>query len=450
MKWLKVGGWVLAGALLLLAGAPLFVSLNDYVLLVEKEVSVKLREPVKITGLRAGGLPVPHVTVDGISIGKTGIATAARLTITPDLWSLLGSNKVIRSIRIEELVLTQKAIQKIPSWVKAASPKAGKPASAPSVRIKAILLDNAVLMLQNAPFGPFDGRLTLNDDNSLDVASIVTADRTLHALIKPERSHYRIDVKATDWKLPLGPALRFDQLAVNGIATGKGVRLSRVHGGLYGGRIAGEATLTWQKGFHLKGRAGIDGVELRSLLLALGKRPSMSGRLHAKPFFYANGARGGELLEALYLETQFDVQHGVLAGVDIGKSATSVFRDKDPEAATRFDELSGHLVLDRGTRRFTQIKIAAGTLSANGRVTISPENELSGRINTNIDASKLAVASMPLNVSGTVDSPVLLPTAGVAAGAAIGTAILGPAGTAIGTAIGAKLDQLFGGGEASQ
>jgi hypothetical protein len=83
-------------------------------------------------------------------------------------------------------------------------------------------------------------------------------------------------------------------------------------------------------------------------------------------------------------------------------------------------------------------------------VTISPEDELSGRLNTNIDASKLAVASLPLNVSGTVDSPVLLPTAGVAAGAAVGTAILGPAGTALGTAIGAKLDQLFGGRESSE
>jgi hypothetical protein len=176
----------------------------------------------------------------------------------------------------------------------------------------------------------------------------------------------------------------------------------------------------------------------------------MSGKLNAKPFFYANAARGDELHKALYLATQFDVQDGVLAGVDISKAATSVFRDKDSGAVTRFDELSGHLVLEGGTRRFTQVKIAAGSLSANGKVTISPEDELSGRINTNIDSSKLAVASMPLNVSGTVDAPVLLPTAGVAAGAAVGTAILGPAGTALGTAIGAKLDQLFGGGESSQ
>jgi uncharacterized protein involved in outer membrane biogenesis len=449
MKWLKVSGLTVGGLILLLAVAPLFISLNDYVLLIEAQVSEKLKEPVKIAALRAGGLPLPHVTVDGITIGRTGAITAARVTITPDLWSLLGSTKVIRSIRIDQLVLTQKAIEKIPSWAKVEPVPAGKPAPAVTVRVKSIQLDSAMVMLQNAPFGPFDGRLTLNDDNSLDAASIVTTDGKLAALIKPEQAHYRVDAKARDWTLPLGPAIRFDELVVKGVATMKGANFSSVSGRLYGGTIAGQTILSWQKGARLRGNATIDRVELRSLLQALGRPPSMSGKLNANPVFWANSARTAELLTALQLETQFDVQDGVLRGVDIGKAATSIFREKDPSANTRFDHLSGHLVLDRGTRRITQLKIAAGSLSADGRVTISPEDELSGRINTNIAADKVAVASMPLNVSGTVASPVLLPTAGTAVGAAIGTAILGPVGTAIGTAIGSKLEKLFGGGDSS-
>jgi len=438
MKWLKIGGLVLGGLILLLAVAPLFVSLNDYVLLVEAQVSAKLKEPVKIEGLRAGGLPVPHIVVDGISIGKTGAITAAHVTITPDLWSLLGSTRVIRSIRIDQLVLTQKAIERIPSWAKV------RPASTTTVRVKSIQLDNAVLMLKKAPFGPFDGTLTLNDDNSLDVASIVTADGKLKALIKPEEAHYRVDARARNWTLPVGPAIRFDELIVKGVATTKDAKLSDVRGTAYGGRLEGKLALSWHKRARLTGHASIDRVELRSLLLALGRPPSMSGQLNARPVFSANALRAGELLKAIHLETSFDVQDGVLRGVDIGKSATSIFRDKDPSAETRFEKLSGHLVLDRGTRRLTQLKISSGSLSADGRVTISPEDELSGRINANIGAS------VPLNVSGTVKSPVLLPTAGTMAGAAVGTAVLGPLGTAIGTAIGSKIESLFGGGESTQ
>jgi len=444
MKWLKVGALVAGGLILLLAVAPLFISLNDYVLLVEAQVSARLKEPVKIAGLRAGGLPLPHVTVDGIAIGKTGAITAAHVTITPDLWSLLGSTRVIRSIRIDQLVLTQKAIEKIPSWAKVEAVPGGKPAPAVAVRVKNIHLVDAVVMLQKAPFGPFDGRLALNDDNSIDVASIVTADGKLTALIKPEQSQYRVDATARDWTLPLGPAIRFDELVVQGVATAKNARFPVVRGRLYGGSLKGETTLSWQKGWHLRGKARIDKVELRSLVHAFGKPPRMSGKLNATPVFYADAAKGRGLLKALHLETPFDVQNGVLRGVDIGKAATSIFREKNPSAATRFDQLSGHLVLDRGTRRFTQLNIAAGSLSADGKVTISSGDELSGRINTSIESSKLA--SMPLNVSGTVDAPVLLPTAAVAAGAAVGTAVLGPAGTAIGTAIGSKLEQLFGGG----
>lgn len=441
MKWLRVSALVLVGLLLMLALAPLFISLNDYVLLVESQVSARLKEPVRIAGLRAGGLPLPHITVDGIAIGKTGAITAARVTITPDLLSLFGSTKVIRSIRIEQLVLTQKAIEKIPSWIKRKSTPPGTPKV--TVRVKNVLLDGAMVMLQKAPLGPFDGSLTLNDDNSLNVASIVTADGKLRALIKPEQSHYRVDARAKNWRLPLGPALRFDDLIVEGIASTKSAHFSSVRGRLYGGTITGQATLSWQKGAHLRGKGSIREVELRSLQQAFRKRSRMSGKLNATPVFYASAVRVRDLVKALHVETPFNVKDGVLRGVDIGKAATSVFRDKDPRAATRFDQLSGHLVLDRGTRRFTRLKIAAGSLSADGKVTVSPKDELSGRINTSIESSKLA--SMPLNVSGTVNAPVLLPTAAVAAGAAIGTAILGPAGTAIGTAVGSKLEKLFGG-----
>lgn len=444
MKWLKVSGLIVGAVILLLAVAPLFISLNDYVLVVESQVSSKLGEPVKISGLRAGGLPLPHVTVDGIRIGKTGSITAAHVTITPDLWSLLGPTKIIRSIRIDQLVMTQKAIDKIPSWAKSKPIPPGKPVPPPVVRVKSVLLDNATIMLNKTPFGPFHGSVTLNDDNSLDLASIVTADGTLKAFIKPEGSHYRVDASAANWTLPIGPAIHFDEIVVQGFVTAKNLRFPIVRGKAYGGSVAGWTTYSWQKGARLRGRANIAGVQLRPLLQALGKPPRMSGKLNATPVFYSSAARGKGLLKALHLESPFDVQDGVLQGVDVGKAATSVFRDKDPAAVTRFNQLSGHLVFDRGTRRFTKLKIAAGSLSADGKVTISPEDELSGRINTSIESSTLA--SMPLNVSGTVDAPVLLPTAAVAAGAAVGTAILGPVGTAIGTAIGSKLDQLFGGG----
>ena len=52
--------------------------------------------------------------------------------------------------------------------------------------------------------------------------------------------------------------------------------------------------------------------------------------------------------------------------------------------------------------------------------------------------------NVPLNVAGTIDSPMLYPTGATIAGAAVGTAIMGPG---VGTSVGAKggdwVDNMF-------
>ena len=130
----------------------------------------------------------------------------------------------------------------------------------------------------------------------------------------------------------------------------------------------------------------------------------------------------------------------------MNKAATSLIsRDGGKGGETRFDKLSGHLMLDRGARYLTQLAIVSGSLSADGNVTVSPKDELSGRINTSVKAASLTAVSVPLNVTGTLDSPLLFPTSGTLAGAAAGTAILGPGlGTSVGAKVGQWTEGLFG------
>jgi len=67
-----------------------------------------------------------------------------------------------------------------------------------------------------------------------------------------------------------------------------------------------------------------------------------------------------------------------------------------------------------------------------------------------VQAASLASATVPLNVAGTVQSPLLYPTGGSIAGAAVGTAIAGPLGTGIGAKVGQWAEGLFGGNEAKK
>lgn len=444
MKWLKRIGILVGIVLLMLAVIPFFIALDDSIPTIEKEVSARLKEPVKIGSLRAGGLPLPHLTVSGITVGRTEDIKVGKVTVTPDLWSLLEATIVIKSIEIDGLVLTQGAIDKIPAWVPADA-KPGQPSQPPAVRLEAIKLNDAVIKLDRASFGPFDARISLSSAGNLESFSIVTRDRALTAVVKPQQSNYLIDASARAWKPPVGPDLHFDELVVTGMATPKGASFSEISAKLYGGTVSGRLVVGWQKGVQVKGSATVTGVEIGPLLKALNKPQNMSGRVSAQPVFSAHAANPEQILDALQMDTPFGVEGGVLHGVDIRKAATSfVSKDGGKGGETRFDKLSGRLNIDRGTRRLTQLDIVSGSLSADGNVTISPRDELSGRLNTSIKAVSVA-ASVPLNVSGTLDSPLLYPTGGTVAGAAAGTAVLGPVfGTAVGARVGQWVENLFG------
>ena len=163
------------------------------------------------------------------------------------------------------------------------------------------------------------------------------------------------------------------------------------------------------------------------MIALFSPRAGVSGRLNAKPVISAHAAALDQLSAALRVDTPFQVHNGLLRGVDIRKAATN-FLIKDSSSETRFDQLSGHLEMESGAQRFSNIKMVSGVLSADGNVTIVANKALSGRLNAQVGTGSIASATVPLHVTGTVDAPMLLPTGGSLAGAAVGTAVLGPAG----------------------
>ena len=442
MKWLKRILIALAVLLVIAVALPFFISLNDYIPRIEKEVSARLKEPVSIKSIKFSALPLPRVTIDRISVGKTDDIKVETVTVTPDLFSLLGSAKVIKSIEIDSLILTQKAIDKIPAWSKPDDSK--PPQQPPQVRVESIRLVNALVRHDKASFGPFNARVSLNSKGEPEDASITTQDGKLKASVKPDKSNYLIDASAKSWTLPVGPAIVFDELVIKGVATLNDADFSQVSAKLYGGTVSGKATAGWRKGLQLKGNFDVNQVELKSLVPLLAPGANMSGKLTAKPVFSASAADANQLMSAARLNTPFNVQNGVLHGVDIQKAATNLIKQGATGGETRFEQLSGHLVMERGSYRFTQLKIASGALGADGNVNISPKKELSGRINAQVKAVGTS-ANVPLNVAGTVDSPLLYPTGASMAGAAVGTVILGPGlGTSVGAKVGGWAEGLFG------
>jgi len=442
MKFIKFTALTLLVLIIAVAIIPLFVSLEDYRPEIEKKASAALKTEVRLKSLKLVGLPLPHLTVTGIEIGKGGDIKVGAVTVTPDLGSLLSDTKVIRSVNVEDLALSQKGIDRITAMAQS-SP--GKKAVAPAVLVRSIRLSNATVKLQKAGFGPFDARIDLAATGQPENADIVTRDGKLKITVKPAGKNFNLDVLAKNWKPPVGPPLLFDELTIKGVATTADANLSDVRAKMYGGTVAGKTTVGWQKGIQLKGNYAVNGIELRDLIPLFSPETKVTGRLTAKPVFSGSAPDADRLKNALKLTTPFDIRDGVLDGIDIQKAATSLIT-KDSSGQTRFDTLTGHFAMDRGTQRITDLKVASGSLAADGNVTIAPNRTLSGRINAEVKAGSLAAASVPLNISGTLDNPRALPTGATVTGAAVGTAILGPGvGTTVGAKIGGWADSLFGG-----
>jgi len=438
MKWLKRTLAVLVTLAVVLAVVPFFLSLQDYVPLLEKELSARLKQPVSIESVHASIFPLPHATLDGIVIGDSDDIVVRKVTLKPDLWSLFGSSKVIRSIDFEDLTLSQQALGGLVALTHGDRGSDG-------LRLETVRLRNAVVKLERGRFGPFDAEVDVSTAGDPGELTLATQDGALKARITPDGEKFALNLTATNWTAPLGAPIRFEALEVNGLATAAGADLSEIKGRLYGGTIAGKANVGWEQGVSLKGELALDEVELKDAMALVSPNTRLTGRLKANPVFAASAAKASGLDEALRLETGFTVRDGVLHGFDlVNAAAAALLKQGRTGGETRFDALSGHFVMDRESYRLSKLTISAGGLVARGNLTVTPSKAISGQLTASLKGARSGVG-IPLVLSGTLSSPVLQPNTTALLGAAAGTAVLGPGlGTAAGATLGEIAEGLLG------
>ena len=427
MKWLLRSAGVLLALVAILALVPFFIVVDDYNPTLEEELAARLGQSVSIDDLDVSLLPLPRIVARGIAIGSAGETKVGRVVLRPDLWSLAGSNKTLRSIDFEDVTLPHKALGALVKLTR-------RDADSSGLRIEKTRLKNAVIRLERGQFGPFDAEVTSSAGGG-GAVSLATADGRFKARVKPEGESYALEISAKSWILPVGPAVRFDELEIKGMVSGDGAQLDRITGRLYGGTLNGSASVSLAKVITVKGGLELKQIALKEAAALFSKKTRVSGSLDAKPVFNAVASNASALDEALRIETPFTVHNGVLHGLDLAAAGVLLNRGEET-GETRFDELAGRLVAERRAYRFTQLRIASGSLSAKGNVTVTQGKALSGELTTTVKGTGTGI---PLIVAGTLDTPLLYPNPKALIGAAAGTAVLGPG---LGTAAGAKLGEL--------
>lgn len=208
---------------------------------------------------------------------------------------------------------------------------------------------------------------------------------------------------------------------------------------LYGGTMSGSATMH-NAGTILDADVALTNMATQPLVEAFNNEVMLTGTVDGKAKFSAMLNEFERFPQNVKLDGEFSIKDGVLGKVDLVQAASNPLKGGSKGGTTRFNDLSSLISVDASGYHFKELKVSSGALRAEGRLDISPQQQLEGLLDTELKGTA-ALISIPLVISGTLSDPVVRPTASVLAGAAAGTALLGPG---LGTALGVKAGNLFG------
>ena len=438
-KRIVLGAGIVLAALLV---APLLLPLDHFIPEIERIASEQLKAPVKVESLSLFLLPLPHLTVKGIAVGKEPFLEVEKVNITPRLTSLFSSQKVISKISLHGVVIGQRLIGKASTW--AGRSGSGEPAT---VRVERVEVRDAFVNLTDFKLRQIDVDLELTPESGLARARVSADHDHLNATLVPQGRNFAVEMTARDWKLPAGPPLLMSSLGASGtLNPQQGLTLARIEGRLYDGTVSGKLNIGWAKAWAIAGSLAIQGVEIQPIVALYTKDTTISGRLTANPVVDMRAPTAAQLGDALDVESDFKVEKGILYNIDLSNAPKALLnKDALRGGQTQFDNFSGHVSVDSAGYYLSKVEIASGVLTADAEVSISSKQELSGQIDVAIKGTS-ALVSTPLALSGTVQNPSLYPSKAALAGAAAGTALLGPGlGTTVGMKAARMTQKLFGG-----
>ncbi len=428
---------ILIGILVLIAfllTVPFLIPMQTYLQQAEKLASEKLGQPVTIQSLNVSLLPSPRVAASGIVVGKYDELKVESLVVIPTIGSLFSDVKTL-DISMSKPVIKQAALD----FISALTAKKSDDSVPTSVHIRHIKIDE----LQLANYPVMNAEATLTGDNKLESAAVETLDGKLKAdvtpKVTPDGDAQLIVVSANKWTLPVGLPLLIDKAKLEMHLKGSKLSIPNIDIALYGGKLTGAATMNWQKGWRASGNINVANLAVQQPSRMVSKAVYLSGNLFGNGNFSAKANDAGHLADNLRMDFKFKVNNGVLHGLDLVRVASLLLKQSQGGGETQFDEFSGLLNMLGKQYHLRNLKISSGLLVATGQVKVKPNKALDGDVVVDVK-NGLGLAEIPLEVSGTVSNPIVLPNKAALAGAIAGTAILPGVGTSVGIKAGKQAD----------
>lgn len=388
MRPLAIGSAVIVVALLLMLQ---FVSLSLWSEPVEQMMANSIGEPVQIRDLKASLWPRPHLVMENVAVGPLADITARSVHIYPDILTLWSPVKTLKVVEAEGLSIEQSALQRPLAWVKTTHKQQ-------KYRWENISLTNISIKLPELELPAFDAEVALTENGALETATLTA--KNISADIKPANDYLTVNIAAQDWQMPLGSPLTFSDLNAKGIVRQGKLELNQIEGLLYGGTMKGRLTLDWLQEWNVHGNFELANINLGQATSDVSESAHLQGRVYATGDITASAHRPEALLSNPTIQARFEAEQGEIGGLDLARAASG---REQVSGNTRYDQLSGTWTMKDRHYQIRQLALKAGSLTAQGDIAISPEQELSGRLQTRLDLSSRQLQGR-FNLSGKLGS----------------------------------------------
>lgn len=431
-------GFVISISLLIIL--PFLIPMQTYLHKAERVASEKLGVPVTIATGHWSLLPSPRVVVNDITVGRAQEVKVAQITVIPTFSSLFTATKVI-DLKVSKPIIKQAGLDFISAL---AGKNTGAGGEATAINIRHVTLDGLQLDWPKVKLPVINLDAHLKNANTLESARLETTDGALKADIKPKGSEHSISVTLVKWTSPVGLPVLIDKGRLEIRLKGSQLEIPDIDIKLYDGKLTGNAVVSWSKSWRMSGKLNIENLAVKEPSSLVSKSVYLSGNLFANGSFSSSVKEAGQLADNLIANFKFKVNNGVLHGLDLVKIASLLIKQGSSGGTTEFEEFSGLLNMTGKQYQLRDLKISSGLLAATGQVKVKSNKQLDGVVEVEVK-SGVSLAAIPLEVSGTVSNPVVLPSKAALAGAVAGTAILGPGlGTGLGVKAGGVIDKFKG------
>jgi hypothetical protein len=397
-NWVRTIG-ISAGVLLAVAiGLLHVVPLNNYIGSAQQVMAQRLGVPVTITNLRYALLPFPQLTLQRVGIGKLQEVKIESIVVNAWPWTLFGDALDFDDVEVNTLTTDQEALALVPGWTR---PQAG----ARRLSVRRIQLRSTKVAVKDLNIPLFNGDITLNREGSLQRA--VLFDSKVKVELTPRDNVLRVGLEARSWRLPVGPAVEFDDLAVEAVMDSQQASITAIDAKIGRAMIKGSARANWSSGIRIEGDFAVTNGELAQLLAGFTRDFTATGTLHANATYTLQGTTLQNLFAEPRVEATFNIEKGAINNVDIVRAIQVPSRDGVRGGKTGFTSLAGSMRLANRSYSYRQLQLSSGPMNASGNVDIAPDGVLSGRISTELGSKTVVVARGNLAVTGTLKTPVL-------------------------------------------